>query len=208
MSVFNVCTDYNSCIDYNAPDPWYGEGFYDIIDGASYNPDYGGEFLLIFNGSVVEWPNPYLTYGPGYYTSGGCIYGCEDPNSPMYHSYCELCSYNDCAENAYYPALGETCNNASKDYFGVCCGGCYDLNACSSSGGGCDYGYGSASCGCNNTDLGCGCGGGWNGSLPSPSQVLSGVSFSEGQFSFTGTLEPGVAKSKVILSAALGIPIL
>lgn len=235
MSVYHVCTDLGACNYYNipAPDPWIGDGFYP--DDGSFN---------------------YLPNGEGYYFGGYCTYGCDDPNGLNYHDgSCDPCGYPDCAGNFYLPGY-TLCNSSSQDYFGICCGGCNDSNACGSTGNGCDYGTGnatcgcntidegcgcglgypgctdssacnwdpyanctdggtscnygsgSASCGCNNPDLGCGCGNGWNGSLPTPSQVLSGVTFYEGQLSFTGTLQPGVPKSKVILSAALGIPIL
>ena len=188
MSVFHVCADMGACnhIDIPAPDPWVGDGYY---------PD---------DGTFYSVPN-----GAGYYYSDACTYGCDDNTAVNYHDgSCDPCAYYDCAGSVYYPAYGESCSSSSQDYFGYCCGGCYDSGACGSTGNGCDYGSGSFNCGCNNIDLGCGCGSGWNGSLPATNQVAAGVGFGGGDVFQYGTLQPGVAKSKVILSAALGIPIM
>ena len=206
---FTVCLDNNSCSGspwFDSFVPWLGNGTYEIVPGDG---DYAGENVLFFNGGFIDVAQYTLPYGDGYYYAGGCTYGCEDPASPTYHQYqCDPCGYYDCGGSIYYPANGESCNSGSQDYFGYCCGGCYDSGACGSTGNGCDYGSGSSNCGCNNTDLGCGCGNGWNGSLPATNQVAAGVGFGGGDVFQYGTLQPGVPKSKVILSAALGIPIM
>ena len=121
----------------------------------------------------------------------GDTWGCPDSNA---------CNYNNCAnqDDGSCAYTSDACGNCGNYH-----GGCADPNACANYDSCANYDDGSCQ-----YDQGCGCGSGWSGSLPAVSQVLTGVSFSQGQLSYTGTLQPGVAKSKVILSAALGIPIM
>ena len=144
----------------------------------------------------------------------GCYSGCDlCGNCGNVHGGCQssnACNFDSCANfddgSCSYGSGDSTCGcNNPADACGNCGnyhGGCLTGIACNPDS---CANYDDGSC---TYDQGCGCGNGWSGSLPTSSQVLTGVTFSEGQFSYTGTLQPGVPKSKVILSAALGIPIM
>ena len=136
--------------------------------------------------------------GPGFYVeddcgncvgnfgAGGCFSGCD---------YCGNCNGGSAG-----------CSNSSACNYDSCSRGANDASVC-------DFGTGDANCGCNNgVDAGCGCGSAFYGSLPLPSQVLAGVTYSQGSLTYVGTLQPasggsGTPKSKVILSSILGIPV-
>ena len=152
--------------------------------------------------------------GTGCTTCDGCgncdasPLGCTDASACNYNS-CSLQDDGSCSYGDSTPTCG--CYNA-PDACGNCAnyhGGCTDPNAGGCSGYDSCANYDDGSC---YYDEGCGCGSGWSGSLPTPSQVLAGVTYSKGAFTYTGTLQPttggtGTPRSKVILSSALGIPI-
>ena len=136
------------------------------------------------------------------YDNGSCAYSDACGNCGNYHGGCTYygaCNYDSCAnyDDGSCVFTADACGNCGNYH-----GGCTDPSACANYDSCANYDDGSCQ-----YDYGCGCYNGWNGSLPAASQVLTGVTYSEGQFSYTGTLQPGVPKSKVILSAALGIPI-
>ena len=199
----------------------FNSGFFDV---AWYTLPYGNGYYF----------DAGCTYGcndpssPAYHSASGCdpCYYYDCAGNTYYPAYGETCNGSSqdsfgvccggCYDSAACGSTGNECDygsgsqqcgcNVTQDLCGNCGnehGGCADANSP------CNYdscaNYDDGSC---QYDQGCGCGSEWYGSLPNASQVLSGVSFSKGQFSFTGTLQPGVPKSKVILSAALGIPIM
>lgn len=171
------------------------------------------------------------------YDDGSCSYGTGDStcgcNNPAdacgvcgnYHGGCttdsRACNYDSCANyedsSCSYGTGNPDCGcDISYDNCGRCGAydACKDSNACNYDScanfdnGSCTYGTGSVHCGCDNgIDLGCGCRNGWNGSLPQQNQVLFGITYGGPDNQYTGTLNRGTSKSKVILSATLGVPI-
>jgi hypothetical protein len=92
---------------------------------------------------------------------------------------------------------GAFCFPGSKDALGLCCGHCQDGSACGENSSGCLYYNCDGSCSSSVSNPTC---------CPSESDVRVGVNY-YCNGAHTGTLQLGTAKSKVILSSILGIPI-
>ena len=155
---------------------------------------------------------------------GSCYWSCNDINARNYHDGCNSCWYTDCNDSGAcnYDAnsFGTSECTYPVDYCHDCYGNCIcssDLcGNCDNYHGGCTDGatcagnydscanYDDSSC---QYDYGCGCGSSWSGTILTPSEVLYNKNYSVGQFNYVGTLQSGTTKSKVILSATLGVPI-